>query len=90
MEAQADERILFVVVRPFVCASPFFLSDFPKLETCPQAYNALGQASVQERLIRLADPAVLEAYGDGWEPLRWVFDKGKLSAKRFKAVRRYP
>lgn len=31
---------------------------------------------VQNRARRLTDPAILAEYGDGWYPLRWVYDKG--------------
>ncbi|CAM9648942.1 unnamed protein product, partial [Ectocarpus fasciculatus] len=53
--------------------------NFPLLENNAGAYNAGGQVEVQDRARRLTDPAILAEYGDGWYPLRWVFDKGEMA-----------
>lgn len=56
------------------------LRDFPNLETYAGAYNAGGQVEVQNRARRLTDPDLLAEYGDGYYPLRWVYDKGDPDA----------
>ncbi|CAM9420102.1 unnamed protein product [Ectocarpus sp. 6 AP-2014] len=53
--------------------------NFPLLEKNAGAYNAGGQVEVQDRARRLTDPAILAEYGDGWYPLRWVYDKGEMA-----------
>ena len=53
------------------------LRSFPNLEKNAGAYNAGNQVQTQKRAIALTDPALLAEYGDGWWPLRWVYEKGK-------------
>ena len=52
------------------------LRSYWNYERSPGAYNAGGQDEVQKRAERLTDPAILAEYGDGYYPLRWVYDKG--------------
>lgn len=52
------------------------LRGTPNAEKNAGAYNAGGQVEVQKRARALTDPAILKEYGDGYYPLRWVFDKG--------------
>lgn len=53
--------------------------DYPNLEQCPQCYNAGGEVTVRKRGIDKTDPAVLAEYGNGYYPLRWVYDKGEMA-----------
>lgn len=53
------------------------LRSYPNYEWWPGAYNAGGRVVVRERAERLTDPEILAEYGDGYYPLRWVYDKGE-------------
>ena len=53
------------------------LRSYPNYERWTGAYNAGGQVEVQKRALRLTDPAILAEYGNGFYPLRWVYDKGE-------------
>ena len=57
--------------------TPRHLRDYPFFEHYAGAYNAGNQVEVQKRAIALTDPALLAEYGDGWWPLRWVYEKGE-------------
>ena len=63
------------------------LRSYPNYERWAGAYNAGGQYEVRDRAERLTDPAILAEYGDGYYPLRWVYDKGDYAWRLLNTAR---